>query len=114
MYLCPYYCPGTEQVTYVADNGQELFSHTYSSILQCCLAVDGISFAYIARREKDDKYLCHVFQALTYEEVREERGEGEEEREAEGGREGKRKSGRVEGRRKDEVGEGSRSLLCLS
>ena len=62
---------GTEQVTYVADSGQELFSHTYGSILQCCIAVDGISFAYIARREKDNKYLCHVFQALTYEEVSE-------------------------------------------
>ena len=56
-------------MTYVADNGQELFSHTYGSILQCCIAIDGISFAYIARREKDNKYLCHVFQALTYEEV---------------------------------------------
>ena len=78
-----------EQVTYVADNGQELFSHTYGSILQCCLAVDGISFAYIARREKDNKYLCHVFQALTYEEV-ERRGE-ERERE----REGERERGRV-------------------
>jgi hypothetical protein len=30
--------------------------------------VDGISFAYAARHEKD-KYYCHVFQALTYEEV---------------------------------------------
>ena len=90
-------------MTYVADNGQELFSHAYGSILQCCLAVDGISFAYIARREKDDKYLCHVFQALTYEEVRGRERE----------REGERKDGRVEGRRKDGVGEGSRSLLCL-
>ena len=62
---------GAEQVTYVADSGQELFSHTYGSILQCCIAIDGISFAYIARREKDNKYLCHVFQALTYEEVSE-------------------------------------------
>ena len=63
-------CVGAEQVTYIAESGQELFSHTYGSILQCCIAVDGISFAYIARREKDNKYLCHVFQALTYEEVR--------------------------------------------
>ena len=69
-------------MTYVADNGQELFSHTYGSILQCCLAVDGISFAYISRREKDNKYLCHVFQALTYEEVRE--GERERERRKDG------------------------------
>lgn len=60
-------------VTYVVDSGQELFSHTYGSILQCCIAIDGISFAYIARREKDNKYLCHVFQALTYEEVRGQR-----------------------------------------
>ena len=89
-------------MTYVADNGQELFSHAYGSILQCCLAVDGISFAYIARREKDDKYLCHVFQALTYEEVREERRKGERERE------GEREDGRVEGRRKDGV-----EVLCL-
>ena len=59
---------GPEGVSFVADNGQELFSHSYGSILQCCIAVDGISFAYIARHEKD-KYFCHVFQALTYEEV---------------------------------------------
>ena len=64
-----------DRVTYVADSGQELFSHTYGSILQCCIAIDGISFAYISRREKDNKYLCHVFQALTYEEVR-VRGQG--------------------------------------
>ena len=97
-------------MTYVADNGQELFSHAYGSILQCCLAVDGISFAYIARREKDDKYLCHVFQALTYEEVREERREGERERERKGGREGERKDGRVEGKRKDRMGGGQQKF----
>ena len=88
-------------MTYVADNGQELFSHAYGSILQCCLAVDGISFAYIARREKDDKYLCHVFQALTYEEVREERRK----------REGERKGGGEKGwksRRKKEGWAGGR------
>lgn len=89
---------------YVADNGQELFSHTYSSILQCCLAVDGISFAYIARREKDNKYLCHVFQALTYEEVR----EGERERKKEGERGRKRERG---GGRKDGV-RGGAGQLC--
>ena len=59
---------GPEEVSFVADNGQELFNHRYDSILQCCIAVDGISFAYASRQEKD-KYFCHVFQALTYEEV---------------------------------------------
>ncbi len=57
-------------MTYVADSGQELFSHPYSSILQCCIAVDGISLAYIARSGQDNLYHCHVFQSLTYEEVR--------------------------------------------
>ena len=90
-------------MTYVADNGQELFSHAYGSILQCCLAVDGISFAYIARREKDDKYLCHVFQALTYEEVREERRDGEREREE--GREGGGEKGWKSGRKKEGGGQ---------
>lgn len=53
----------------MADNGQELFKHSYGDILHCCIAVDGISFAYAVRHEKG-KYFCHVFQALTYEEVR--------------------------------------------
>ncbi len=61
--------PGDETVTYVADSGQELLSHPYSSILQCCVAVDGISLAYIARSGQDNNYNCHVFQSLTYEEV---------------------------------------------
>ena len=60
---------GPEMVSFVADNGQELFSHSYHSIVQCCIAVDGISFAYICRNIEDNKYYCHVFQALTYEEV---------------------------------------------
>ena len=60
---------GQEEVSFVADNGKELFKHSYENILQCCIATDGISFAYAARQEKD-KYSCHVFQALTYEEVR--------------------------------------------
>ena len=55
-------------MSFVADNGKELFGHSYGSILQCCLAMDGISFAYIARQEKD-KYVCHVFQAFNYDEV---------------------------------------------
>ena len=59
---------GPEEVSFVADNGLELFNHSYGNILHCCIAVDGISFAYAARQEKD-KYFCHVFQALTYEEV---------------------------------------------
>lgn len=62
------WCLGAEGVSFVEDNGKELFSHSYGNILQCCIAVDGISFAYAARQEKD-KYFCHVFQALTYEEV---------------------------------------------
>ena len=61
---------GREGVIYVADNGEEMFTHTYGCIVRCCIAIDGISFAYIAHREKDNKYFCHVFQALTYEEVR--------------------------------------------
>lgn len=59
---------GHDEVSFVADNGQELFNHSYGNIMQCCIAVDGISFAYAVRQEKD-KYFCHVFQALTYEEV---------------------------------------------
>ena len=59
---------GPEGVSFVADNGQELFNHSYGNILQCCIAMDGISFAYAARQEKD-RYFCHVFQELTYEEV---------------------------------------------
>lgn len=55
-------------MSFVADNGQELFKHSYGNILHCCIAVDGISLAYAARQEKD-KYFCYVFQALTYEEV---------------------------------------------
>lgn len=65
MYLSPV---GRDEVSFVADNGQELFNHSYGNILQCCIAMDGISFAYAARHE-NDKYFCHVFQALTYEEV---------------------------------------------
>jgi len=59
---------GAEDVMFVADSGEELFRHNYGDILQCCIASDGISFAFAARQEKD-KYFCHVFQALTYEEV---------------------------------------------
>lgn len=66
--LHTHYYSGPEGVSFVADNGQELFKHSYGNILHCCTAVDGISFAYTARQEKD-RYFCHVFQALTYEEV---------------------------------------------
>ena len=61
-------CVGQEEVMFVADSGQQLFSHSYANILQCCLAMDGISFAYMAREERE-KYICHVFQAFSYEEV---------------------------------------------
>lgn len=60
---------GQDGVSYVADNGQEMFTHTYGSMVRCCIAVDKISFAYIAHHEKDRKYYCHAFQALTYEDV---------------------------------------------
>ncbi len=61
--------PAPEGVSYVADNGEEMFTHTYGSIVRCCIAVDGVSFAYTAHHEKDRKYYCHVFQALTFDEV---------------------------------------------
>ena len=54
----------------MANNGKELFRHLYGNILQCCLAMDGIFFAYIARQEKD-VYVCNVFQAFSYDEVSE-------------------------------------------
>ncbi len=89
----------------MADNGEELFGHSYGNILQCCLAMDGISFAYIVRQEKEE-YFCHVFQALTYEEVKRRRVGGlekEREREEGGGELAKeRESGVEEGREGEE------------
>ena len=66
----PFLPPGPKGVTYVADNGKELFTHSYSSILRCCTATDRISFAYIFQSGSEQQFTCHVFQALTYVEVR--------------------------------------------
>ena len=56
-------------MSYVADSGAELFHHPHTTILQCAMGTDSITFSYIVR-ELEGKYSCHVFQCLTPAEVR--------------------------------------------
>lgn len=67
MYLFGLIHIGPSSIDYVADSGEEMYTHTYDSVLRWTSGHDSVSFAYMT--SSGDTTMCHSFQCLDPNEV---------------------------------------------